>query len=229
MSELDIDPRAKALIFDLDGTIIDSMPIHFIAWRNATAPYGIDFTIELFNQLAGIPLYPTVSKLNEMFGTTMDPKRLGDAKEGEYEENMHKATPIEPVVNLIKKYHGKMPMAVGTGSEQRLARKALDIIGLKDYFQIIIGSGEVTKHKPHPDTFLKAAKLMGIEPQFCQVFEDGMPGIQAAQTAGMMVTDVRNYYKVTIGKQVYCSVKKPPSMTVVMTKRLCLNSFAHEH
>ena len=203
MSDLDINPRAKALIFDLDGTIIDSMPIHFIAWRNATAPYGIDFTVELFDQLAGIPLYPTVLKLNAMFGTDMDPKTLGDAKEGEYEANMHKATAIEPVVNLIKKYYGKMPMAVGTGSERRLALKALASIGLKDYFQIIIGSDNVEKHKPHPDTFLKAAEMMGVEPQFCHVFEDGILGIQAAQTGGMMVTDVRDYYKVSIGKKVY--------------------------
>ncbi len=203
MSKLDINPKAKALIFDLDGTIIDSMPIHFIAWRNATAPYGIDFTVELFDKLAGIPLYPTVLKLNEMFGTSMDPKTLGDAKENEYKANMHKAVPIEPVLNLIKKYHGKMPMAIGTGSEQSLALKALDVIGLKDYFQIIVGADNVERHKPHPDTFLKAAERMGVEPEFCQVFEDGILGIKAAQTAGMMITDVRDYYQVSIGKEVY--------------------------
>lgn len=203
MSELDIDPRAKALIFDLDGTITDSMPIHFIAWRNAVAPYGIDFTAELFEKLAGIPVHPTVEKLNEMFGANMDPQTLGDAKENEYETNMHLATPIEPVVRLIKKYHGKLPMAIGTGSEHRLALKALDNIGLKDYFQIVVGYDDVKNHKPHPETFLKAAEMMGVEPCFCQVFEDGIPGIQAAQTAGMMITDVRDYYTVTIGKKIY--------------------------
>ncbi|MDX9881150.1 MAG: beta-phosphoglucomutase family hydrolase [Prolixibacteraceae bacterium] len=203
MLELDIDPRAKALIFDLDGTITDSMPIHFVAWRNAVAPYGIDFTVELFEELAGIPVHPTVERLNEMFGTNMDPQTLGNDKEHEYELNMHRAVPIEPVVRLIKKFHGKLPMAVGTGSEHRLALKALDNIGLKDYFQIVVGYDDVKNHKPHPETFLKAAKMMGIEPRFCQVFEDGILGIQAAQTAGMMTTDVRDYYTVTIGKEVY--------------------------
>lgn len=203
MLKLDINPKAKGLIFDLDGTIIDSMPIHFIAWRNATAPYGIDFTPELFEILAGIPLYPTVAKLNEMFGKNIDPKEMGDAKEKEYEDNMHMAVPIEPVVALIKKYHGKLPMAVGTGSMQRLARKALDIIGLKDYFQIVVSSDEVENHKPHPETFLKCAELMGIEPEYCQVFEDGILGLQAAQKGGMMATDVREFYQVSIGKEVY--------------------------
>lgn len=203
MLKLDINPKAKGLIFDLDGTIIDSMPIHFIAWRNAAARYGIDFTAELFDQLAGIPLYPTVAKLNEMFGKNMDPIEVGNAKEEEYEDNMHLAVEIEPVVALIKKYHGILPMSVGTGSQQRLAQKALDIIGLKEYFQIIVSSDDVVNHKPHPDTFLKCAELMGIEPESCQVFEDGILGIQAAQKVGMMITDVRDFYEVSIGKEVY--------------------------
>ncbi len=203
MTLLDIDPMAKALIFDLDGTIADTMPIHFIAWRNAAARYGINFTVELFAQLAGIPLYPTVMKLNEMFGKNIDPKEMGDAKEEEYELNMHRSLPIVPVVNLIKKYHGQLPMAVGTGGMRRLALKTLEIVGLKDYFQILVCSEDVTMHKPYPDTFLKCAELMGIEPKDCHVFEDGILGIQAAQTAGMMVTDVREFYEVTIGKEVY--------------------------
>ncbi len=203
MTLLDIDPMDKALIFDLDGTIADTMPIHFIAWRNAAARYGINFTVELFAQLAGIPLYPTVMKLNEMFGKNIDPKEMGDAKEEEYELNMHRSLPIVPVVNLIKKYHGQLPMAVGTGGMRRLALKTLEIVGLKDYFQILVCSEDVTMHKPYPDTFLKCAELMGVEPKDCQVFEDGILGIQAAQTAGMMVTDVREFYEVTIGKEVY--------------------------
>jgi len=204
MSEfLDINPKAKGLIFDLDGTIVDSMPIHFIAWKNAAARYGIDFTPELFSQLAGIPLYPTVERLNSLFGKNIDPKEMGDAKENEYEANMHLAVPIEPVVAIIKKYHGKLPMSIGTGSMQRLARKALDIVGLNDYFQIVVSSDDVINPKPHPETFLRCAEQMGVEPEYCQVFEDGIPGLQAAHDAGMMVTDVKKFYKVSIGKKVY--------------------------
>ncbi len=203
MNELDIQSQAKALIFDLDGTLADTMPIHFIAWRNAAARYDIDFTVELFAQLAGIPLYPTVEKLNEMFNKNIDPKEMGDAKETEFEANMHLTQPIEPVVNLVKKYHGKLPMSIGTGSARRLALKTLEIIGLKDYFQILVCSEDVTNFKPHPETFLKCAEQMQVAPEFCEVFEDGILGIQAAQSVGMMITDVRDYYEVSIGKQLF--------------------------
>lgn len=196
---LDIDPRAKGLIFDLDGTISDTMPIHYIAWRNAAAKHGIDFTVELFGQLAGIPLYPTIERLNELFGTSIDPQQMGDEKELEYENNMHQAVPIRPVVEIIKKYHGKIPMAVGTGGLKRLAKKSLELIGIDKYIDIIVAYEDVKNYKPHPETFLRCAELMGVEPQFCQVFEDGILGIEAAKKAGMMVVDVKDYYEVTIG------------------------------
>ena len=198
---LDIDPKAKGLIFDLDGTIADTMPIHYLAWRNAASKFGIDFTIELFGQLAGIPLYPTVQKLNERFGKNIDPKEMGDAKENEYEENMHKMKPVKPVVGLIKKYHGKLPMAIGTGGCRRLSQKALQIIGVDQYIDNLVSAGDVQKHKPHPDTFLRCAELINVTPELCQVFEDGILGIQAAKTAGMMVVDVTKYYEITIGAE----------------------------
>lgn len=201
--KLDIDPRAKGLIFDLDGTIADTMPIHYIAWKNATARYGIDFTVELFAQLAGIPLYPTVERLNKLFGKNIDPKEMGDAKELEYEQNMDRMTPIEPVVSLIRKYHGQLPLAVGTGGLKRLAWKTLEIVGIDQYIDVLVSSEDVRHYKPHPETFLRCAELMKVEPSACQVFEDGILGIQAAKDAGMMVIDVTAYYEVTIGKGVY--------------------------
>ncbi len=203
MKELDINPGAKGLIFDLDGTIADTMPIHYIAWRNAAARYGIDFSVDLFAQLAGIPLYPTVERLNKLFGKNIDPKEMGDAKELEYEQNMDKIEPIEPVIALIRNYHGKLPMAVGTGGLKRLALKTLEIVGVDQYIDIVVSSEDVRHYKPHPETFLRCAELMGVEPSACQVFEDGMLGIQAAKDGGMMVTDVTEYYEVTIGKGIY--------------------------
>lgn len=201
--ELEIDGRAKGLIFDLDGTIADTMPIHYIAWRNAAARYGIDFTAGLFEQLAGVPLYPTVERLNELFGKKIDPKEMGDAKEREYEQNMEKMKPVEPVISLIKRYHGKLPMAVGTGGLTRLAWRTLELVGVDQLIDVLVSSEDVRHYKPHPETFLRCAELMGVEPSACQVFEDGVLGIQAAKEAGMMVTDVRAYYTVTIGKEVY--------------------------
>ncbi|MDD4189952.1 MAG: HAD-IA family hydrolase [Mangrovibacterium sp.] len=201
--ELEIDGRAKGLIFDLDGTIADTMPIHYIAWRNAAARYGIDFTAGLFEQLAGVPLYPTVERLNELFGKKINPQEMGDAKEREYEQNMEKMKPVEPVISLIKRYHGKLPMAVGTGGLTRLAWRTLELVGVDQLIDVLVSSEDVRHYKPHPETFLRCAELMNVEPSACQVFEDGVLGIQAAKEAGMMVTDVRAYYTVTIGKEVY--------------------------
>jgi beta-phosphoglucomutase family hydrolase len=199
-TNLNINPKAKGLIFDLDGTLADTMPIHYIAWKNAAARYGIEFTPELFAELAGIPLYPTVEKLNQIFGTNIDQKEMGDIKETEFENNMYLTPEIKIVTDLVRAYHGKIPMAVGTGGARRLAFKTLEIIGLKDYFDVLVSYEDVSNYKPHPETFLKCAEQMGINPVDCEVFEDGRLGIEAAQTAGMMVVDVTEYYEVTIGK-----------------------------
>lgn len=200
--KLNIDPKAKALIFDLDGTLADTMPVHFQAYKNILRDYGIEFTPELFGTLAGVPAVDTIRKLNEQFGTHMAPEEVGHFKEGEYEKIMHKMKPVEPVVELVKEYHGRLPMAVGTGGYKRLAWKTLEILGLDKYFEILVSAEDVKHPKPHPETFLKCAELLGVQPEVCQVFEDGDPGIQAATAAGMISTLVTEYYEVTIGKDI---------------------------
>ena len=201
MKKLKINPNAKALIFDLDGTLADTMPVHFLAYKHILAGYGIQFTPEIFATLAGIPAVGTIEKLNEMFGTLMNAEEVGHYKEREYEKIMHKMKPVEPVVNLAKQYHGVLPMAVGTGGYKRLAWKTMDILGLGKYFDILVSTEDVQRPKPFPDTFLRCAELMGVAPAVCEVFEDAHLGIQAAQAAGMMATLVTGYYEVTIGKE----------------------------
>jgi beta-phosphoglucomutase family hydrolase len=200
--ELTINPKAKALIFDLDGTLADTMPVHFLAYKHILVKYGIHFTPELFATLAGIPAVGTIEKLNEQFGTKMDAEEIGHLKEREYEKIMHKMRPVIPVVELAKKYHRKMPMAVGTGGYRRLAWKTMEILKLDEYFEILVSAEDVQRPKPFPDTFLKCAELLGVEPAVCEVFEDAQLGIQAAETAGMMATLVTDYYKVTVGQEI---------------------------
>lgn len=202
MKELTINPNAKALIFDLDGTLADTMPVHFLAYKNILAEYGIHFTPELFAKLAGIPAVGTIEKLNEWFGTKMNAEEVGHFKEREYEKMMHKMKPIIPVVEFAKKYHRILPMAVGTGGYRRLAWKTMDILGLDKYFDILVSTEDVARPKPFPDTFLKCAELMGVDPASCEVFEDAQLGIEAAKTAGMMATLVTDYYEVTIGQEI---------------------------
>jgi len=201
MKRLEVYPQAKALIFDLDGTLADTMPVHFLAYKNILADFGIDFTPELFATLAGVPAVGTIHKLNEIFGTNMDAEEIGHRKEREYEKIMYKMKPVEPVVELMKSYYGKMPMSVGTGGYKRLAWKTMEILGLDKYIGILVSAEEVARPKPFPDTFLKCAEKMGVTPEVCQVFEDGDLGIQAAAAAGMMSTLVTDFYEVTIGKE----------------------------
>ena len=200
--ELKQNPHAKGLIFDIDGTICDTMPVHYIAWRQTAAEQGIDFTPELFVEVTGIPALQTSQYLKAKFGVDFDEVEFTRLKEERYEQNMHKAKPIEPVIKIIRENKGKLPMACGTGGSQYLAWKTLEIAGVKDCFEYVVAAEDVINHKPFPDTFLKAAELMGVQPSECEVYEDGQLGLQAAASAGMMSVDVTPFYEVTIGRDV---------------------------
>jgi len=196
--ELKLFPDTKGLIFDLDGTIADTMPIHYIAWKKTVARYGIKLSQKIFYSLAGVPAYETVNELNKIFSVKMDAGKVSVEKEQEYEKNMFMAKPIEPAVRLIHKYAGKLPLSIGTGADRIIAEKALKIIGLASYFPVVVTSDDVKNGKPNTETFLLCAKLMNVEPSKCQVFEDSELGFQAARKAGMMMTDVKKYYTVNM-------------------------------
>jgi beta-phosphoglucomutase family hydrolase len=191
-----IPQEAKALIFDLDGTIANTMPNHFTSWRKAVLPYGVDFNADLFLQLTGMPRKATIEKLNEMFGTNMNPDKVGKVKETHFKTLVDLTEEISVVTDVIRKYHNVLPMSIGTGSTNKGAKKTLEVIKMGSYFDIVITSDDILKHKPHPETFLKCAELMGVKPQDCVVFEDGILGMNAAEEAGMMVIDVNDYFKV---------------------------------
>ena len=192
-----IPQRAKALIFDLDGTIANTMPNHFKSWRKAVVPYGIDFNAALFMQLTGMPRTATIEKLNEMFGTKMNPDIVGKVKEDHFKTLVNLTEEIGVVTDVIRKYHTILPMSIGTGSTKNGAKKTLEVIGFENYFDIVITADDIINHKPHPETFLKCAELMGVKPQDCVVFEDGILGMNAAEEAGMMVIDVNDYFKIS--------------------------------
>ena len=201
-NELTPNPKAKGLIFDIDGTICDTMTVHFIAWRQTAAEHFIDFTPELFVEVTGVPAFQTSQYLKKKFNADFDEMAFTLRKEERYEQNMHKAKAILPVVKIIREYKGKLPMACGTGGSQYLAWKTLEIAGVKDCFDHVVAAEDVVNHKPFPDTFLKAAELIGVNPADCEVYEDGQLGLEAAERAGMMSVDVTQFYEVTIGKEV---------------------------
>ncbi|GGK39337.1 MULTISPECIES: HAD family hydrolase [Flavobacteriaceae] len=190
-----IPKNVKGLIFDLDGTIANTMQNHFLSWREAVSPFGIDFSAELFKSLTGKPREATILKLNEQFGTNMDPATVGKVKGDTFKKMVHQTQEISIVADVVRKYHNILPMSIGTGSTRNGAKKTLEVIEMSHFFEIVITANDIENPKPHPETFLKCAALMEINPTDCIVFEDGILGMQAAETAGMQVVDVNEYFE----------------------------------
>ena len=164
----------------------------------ACGKYGVQFTMEYFFTLTGVPPIQISKQLVEKFKMDVDVHQLYTEKEAIVKEKLKDIKLIKPVADLVHQYHGKLPLAVGTGSVRKLALELLENAKLLHLFDHIITSDDVDNYKPHPETFLKCAELMNVSPAYCQVFEDGKLGIQAGHAAGMMVTDVKPYYEQTI-------------------------------
>lgn len=194
--EYDIKPGVKGLIFDLDGTLADSMPIHYEGWRKACERFGAHIDPAFLKFHTGSPGWAIADAIIKNCGLngSVTPEEIMRVKLEEFSKNQHFIKAIEPVANIVRKYFGILPMAVGTGGHREAVEKTLKIIGMEKYFSIVITANDVTKHKPFPDTFLKCAELMTINPEFIEVFEDGDLGIEAALQAGMIPTDVRSWY-----------------------------------
>lgn len=190
---LDKNSQSKALIFDLDGTLVDTMPVHYEAWKAILKKRGIDFSEKLFESFSGIPTFKIVPLVNKIFNINLDPEEIVTEKESNFLSNIDKIKPIYPVIEIVKKYYGKLPMSIGTGGYRRIAEVTIKKAELDKYFDIIITADDVENHKPEPDTFLLCAKRMNVSPKYCEVFEDADNGLIAAKKAGMIATDVRKY------------------------------------
>lgn len=191
--KLDIDKNAKGLIFDMDGTLADTMPLHFEAWKITAEEHGFNYSEDHFYKTAGMPTWKIVQVINENLGLNIDPEIFSKRKEQVFLELLTDVNPIGPVVDLVYKYHNKLPMSIGTGGKRGIALLTVKMIGLDKYLDIIVAADDVKNHKPAPDTFLECARLMGVGPAMCQVFEDGEMGLKAADAAGMIATDIRPF------------------------------------
>lgn len=192
----DIKPGVKGLIFDLDGTLADTMPYHFTGWKTACKKFGADLDTSFLRKHTGSPGWIIASEIIDKCGLngSVTVEEIMNEKLEQFFMVQHLVKPIEPVAALARKYYGKLPMAVGTGGHREAVERTLEITGLRKYFDIIITANDVENFKPHPETFLKCAEQMNIDPADIEVFEDGDLGIDAARNAGMIVTDVRSWY-----------------------------------
>jgi HAD superfamily hydrolase (TIGR01509 family) len=175
----------RAWLFDCDGTIVDSMPLHYIAWKTALAEWGCDYPEDLFYQWGGKPIREIIAELNQMHSLSMPVEQVARRKEGIYYSLLPNLTAVPEVLEQITAQHGKIPFAVVSGSTRESVVKSLQVTHLLDKFDLLVCAGDYKNAKPAPDPFLMAAEKLGVPPQTCLVFEDTDLGIEAATAAGM--------------------------------------------
>lgn len=190
---LSVHPEAKGLIFDLDGTLSDSLPVHLANWNKIGEKFGFVFDPQIMAELTGRATIDFARRIVDEYNLTVDPEEIVRLKQTSFWDSPELLVPVDEIISIVREYHGKLPMAVGTGASRRSAEVQLKQLGLTNWFDAVVTSNDVIRHKPYPDTFLECARIMGVEPALCQVFEDGDLGIEAAKSAGMFVTDVRKH------------------------------------
>jgi beta-phosphoglucomutase family hydrolase len=178
------------LIFDMDGTLADTMPTHFIAWSRSMAEQNIEFSEERFYALGGVPALVIVEMLAKEQGRTVDARAVAEAKEVLFLKLLKNVQPIA-LVKAIAEFHRELlPMAVATGSQKWVAEKILNALGIRDWFGAVVGADDVTEPKPAGETYLRAAELIGVDPKRCHAFEDTELGMESARNAGMAVINI---------------------------------------
>jgi HAD superfamily hydrolase (TIGR01509 family) len=181
----------KALIFDCDGTLADTMPLHWLAWQTITSRHNVVFPEDRFYALGGVPSRHILAMLREEQRLSIDPIAVAREKEEEYLKLMAQVGPIHEVVEIARQHAGQLPMAVASGGTRLVIDKVLRHLSIRDLFGAVVTSEDVTHQKPAPDIFLEAARRLGVSPQNCRAYEDTDIGLQAIRTAGMDAVDVR--------------------------------------
>jgi|SaaInlStandDraft_6_1057023.scaffolds.fasta_scaffold113454_2 HAD superfamily hydrolase (TIGR01509 family) len=186
----------KGLIFDVDGTILDNMPTHYIAWKETCEKHGLHFSEKDFYAQAGVPTRTIVQRLCEAQNVTLDItiEEFSHEKEAAYFKlPAHHSPAVSKVTALIHEARkSNTPVALATGGTHVTVKHALEIVGLSpEDFNAIVTSHDVEHPKPAPDVFLAAARGIGVDPKGIIAFEDSDLGMEAIGAAGMVAVDVR--------------------------------------
>jgi beta-phosphoglucomutase family hydrolase len=181
----------KGLIFDCDGTLADTMPLHWRAWQMVTIRHELHFPEDRFYSLGGVPSRDILRMLAEEQGRSLDHIAVAHEKEEAYLPMLPQVEPIHAVVEIAKANYGKIPMAVASGGTQKIINDVLEHLKIRHMFAAVVTSEMVKNQKPAPDIFLEAARRIGVEPQFCRAYEDTDLGLTAIRAAGMDAVDAR--------------------------------------
>ncbi len=177
--------KYEGLIFDMDGTLLDTMPAHLSAWQQTANHFGFEFDQTWIHGLGGMPSYKIAAEINRSQGLSLDPNLVSKFKMSSFANLENKGEKIDVTCDVLFKHHGQKKLAVGTGSQRLSAVALLKAHKLEGLLDSIVTATDVENHKPHPDTFLRAADELGLIPSQCVVFEDTELGKQAAHAAQM--------------------------------------------
>jgi beta-phosphoglucomutase family hydrolase len=181
----------KGIVFDCDGTLADTMPLHWRAWQAVSRRYKFHFPEDRFYSLGGVPSRDILKMIGEEQRIEIDHLAVAREKEAVYLPLIAQVEPINTVVGVAREFHGKIPMAVASGGTKPIIEQVLQHLGIRQLFDAIVTSEDVVNQKPAPDIFLEAARRIGVAPEFCRAYEDTDLGMQAIRSAGMEAVDVR--------------------------------------
>ncbi len=185
----------EGLIFDCDGTLADTMPLHWRAWQAVANRHRLDFPEDRFYALGGVPTRDILKMLSLEQGIPLDHISVAHEKEAEYLPLLSQVEPVSSVVQIVREHHGKVPMAVASGGTKHVISQVLARLGILECFSAVVTSEDVKNQKPAPDIFLEAARRLGVNPKRCRAYEDTELGLEAIRAAGMEAVDVRHWYE----------------------------------
>ncbi len=188
-----VDENAKGLIFDCDGTLADTMGFHMEAWHETFTKFGKTCPEAFLIPLKGMKEKHIIELFNEKYEDNVDCQKFLEEKHDRFRSKLKEVKPIEHVVDIVKRFYEKLPMAVVSGGTRINVLLTLEAIGLDGLFDAILTADDHVKPKPFPDILIEAAWQLKLHPSDCQVFEDGELGLKAARDAGMIATDIRPY------------------------------------